>query len=406
MKKGKKIVFLSNYFNHHQKPFSDALYKILKDDYVFVENEPMSEERKRQGWNLKEIPPYVVTNEMFHENYLEYQQMINSAETVILGAAPLILVKDRIKRKNIVVRYSERPIKTKYPKWKYPFRLYTWRKWNPQYKKMVMLCASAYTSIDFKKHFLYKNKCYCWGYFPKTMEYDFESLMKMKDKKTILWCGRFLELKHPQAAVEVAKRLNDEGYNFNLNIIGSGEIENEVHDLIQNYNLTDHVKLLGIKSPEEVREYMEKSGIYLFTSDFREGWGAVLNESMNSACAVVASHAIGSVPYLIKHKENGYIYENGNLDDLYFRVKYLLDNPTEQERLGKNAYETIINQWNAENAADRFIRFVEEIKEKGQCDLYFEGPCSRAKVFKNTWFKNEHADKVIGDSNNGSVLKN
>ena len=33
---------------------------------------------------------------------------------------------------------------------------------------------------------------------------------------------------------------------------------------------------------------------------------------MNSACAVVANSAIGSVPFLIKNKENGLIYENGN----------------------------------------------------------------------------------------------
>ena len=49
---------------------------------------------------------------------------------------------------------------------------------------------------------------------------------------------------------------------------------------------------------------MEKSEIFLFTSDKGEGWGAVLNESMNSACAVVASHAIGSVPFLLKDGEN------------------------------------------------------------------------------------------------------
>jgi hypothetical protein len=34
--------------------------------------------------------------------------------------------------------------------------------------------------------------------------------------------------------------------------------------------------------PEEVRVHMEQSNIYLFTSDFGEGWGAVLNEAMNS----------------------------------------------------------------------------------------------------------------------------
>ena len=34
---------------------------------------------------------------------------------------------------------------------------------------------------------------------------------------------------------------------------------------------------------------MEKADIFLFTSDRREGWGAVANEAMNSACALVVS---------------------------------------------------------------------------------------------------------------------
>ena len=83
--------------------------------------------------------------------------------------------------------------------------------------------------------------------------------------------------------------------------------------------------MLGAMPPEEVRRHMEKADIYLFTSDFNEGWGAVLNESMNSGCAVVASHAIGSVPFLIKNGENGLIYENGNQLDLEKQVLRLLE---------------------------------------------------------------------------------
>ncbi len=52
--------------------------------------------------------------------------------------------------------------------------------------------------------------------------------------------------------------------------------------------------MLGAMSPDKVRAYMERADVFLFTSDFNEGWGAVLNESMNSGCAVVASHAMVS----------------------------------------------------------------------------------------------------------------
>ena len=53
---------------------------------------------------------------------------------------------------------------------------------------------------------------------------------------------------------------------------------------------------------------MERADIYLATSDRQEGWGAVINEAMNSGCAVVADHMMGAVPYLISHEENGMIY--------------------------------------------------------------------------------------------------
>lgn len=62
-------------------------------------------------------------------------------------------------------------------------------------------------------------------------------------------------------------------------------------------NLNDYVTFTGPVQSDKVRGFMERAGIFLFTSDRQEGWGAVLNESMNSGCAVVASHAIGSVPF-------------------------------------------------------------------------------------------------------------
>jgi glycosyltransferase involved in cell wall biosynthesis len=82
-------------------------------------------------------------------------------------------------------------------------------------------------------------------------------------------------------------------------------------------------------APEAVRDHMEAADIFLFTSDFNEGWGAVLNESMNSACAVVASHAIGSVPFLLKDGENGFIQ---TLLEMYAEtVNVLTDNKPADE---------------------------------------------------------------------------
>lgn len=106
--------------------------------------------------------------------------------------------------------------------------------------------------------------------------------------------------------------------------MGAGPKEKEIKEEIQAKNIENRVFLTGAMSAEKVRHEMESSGIFLFTSDFGEGWGAVLNEAMNSGCAVIASHAAGATPYLVKNGENGLIYESGNDEKLYEKLKYLL----------------------------------------------------------------------------------
>ena len=146
--------------------------------------------------------------------------------------------------------------------------------------------------------------------------------------------------------------------------------------------------MLGTMPPEKVREYMELSEIFLFTSDRQEGWGAVLNEAMNSGCAVVASHAIGSVPFLLKNGDNGLIYRSGDINDLYEKVKYLLDNQATRAKLGINAYKTLCNKWNAENAAERFVKLSKALLDgKREADLFGEGICSGAEILDDDWFK-------------------
>ena len=64
-----------------------------------------------------------------------------------------------------------------------------------------------------------------------------------------------------------------------------------------------------------------------------------------------------------------------------------MDNPDEQERLGRAAYETITGLWNAEVAAQRVITLSEHLLAGEKYpDLFEEGPCSRAEIVKDNWF--------------------
>ena len=373
-----KIVFISNYFNHHQAPLSEAFYKLTEGNYRFIQTQTIEEERTKLGWGENYVPDFVIKSYESNEVYQKCIALINDADVVITGSAPEKMIRKRIRSGKLVFRYSERIYKNKKKLLQLPLRYIKYHYDNYPYKNVYLLCASAYAARDYAKTGMFKGKAFKWGYFPALKTYDdIEELINKKEKASILWVARLIELKHPDASIHIAERLKKEGYKFRLNLIGNGVMENQISGMIKDKGLEDCVFMLGAMKPDEVRLHMEKSQIFLFTSDFNEGWGAVLNESMNSGCAVVASHAIGSVPYLINDGENGLIYKNGDLDDLYKKVKFLLDNAEKRDEIGKNAYKTLTDTWNAEVAAERFSVLCKKILIEKNQRAFFSGVCER-----------------------------
>ena len=369
-----KITFISNFLGPHQLPFCKAMVNRLGEDFKFVATEPMTEERIKLGWSLdKDTYPFEIKANESNELQKKAEQLAIESDVVIIGSAPDSYIIPRLKRNKLTFKYSERPLK-KGIHWNNLAHIIC-RMWlhhgRFQSKPLYMLAASAYTADDYARFGCYRGKCYKWGYFPEAKKYDPDELMKGKLSAasdglkrpcvSILWAGRLIGWKHPDASIRLAESLKEKGYSFKMTLIGTGEMEEQLHNMIRDKNLEDCVEMPGAMKASEVRSYMEKADIYLFTSDFNEGWGAVLNESMNSGCAVVASHAIGSVPFLIKDEENGLIYENGNQKQLEQQVCRLMDDAEYRMKLGLNAYHTIADLWNADVAAGRLIDLCENI---------------------------------------------
>ena len=168
---------------------------------------------------------------------------------------------------------------------------------------------------------------------------------------SILWAARMIDWKHPELVVRTAHYLKQKGITFHLTMAGGGEMEEEIHRLAKELQVTDCISFPGFCSPQKVRTMMEQADVYLVTSDRGEGWGAVVNEAMNSGCAVVADHMIGAVPYLIRHGENGMIYRDKDHSRLFEQTAWLAQDRSRCRKLGEQAYRTIIEEWNPENAA-------------------------------------------------------
>lgn len=383
-----KIAFVSSYFNHHQKMLSEELFRLTCGQYTFISTVQIRKERKELGYKSDGDPDYVIKSYLSPQDMQRAKQCIADADVVLTGSAPEWMIEPRIRAGKPVFRYSERPLKEGLEPLKYLPRLIRWRRRNPSRAPVYMLCASAYSAADYGKFGLFKGRTYKWGYFPETKRYaSLSGLMAGKNRTEILWCGRFLDWKHPDDALKAARRLKEDGYGFTLNFIGTGELTESLTRAVADYGLSDCVHLLGSMPPEQVREHMERAGIYLFTSDRQEGWGAVLNESMNSGCAVVASHLAGATPYLVEDGENGLIYRSEDASMLYEKIRFLLDRPDEQERLGTAAYATVTEEWNAVVAAERFLQLAQCVADGGTPHkLFVGGPCSTAKRIKDNWF--------------------
>lgn len=379
-----KITFVSNYINHHQIPLAEELYAVLGGEYRFIQTEEMETERIQMGWDSHtESLPYLLK---YYEKPEESKKLIADSDVVVFGGTDdESYITKRLEAHKPVIRCSERLYRN--GQWKAVSPRGLRKKYldHTRYRKspVYLLCAGAYVPSDFHIVRAYPKKMFRWGYFPPFVKQDMDSLMEEKRKKRvprILWSGRLLELKHPEAALAAAAFLKKEGFSFELVLVGGGEMEQTLQEQIRQEQLEDVVQLKGFLRPEEVRRQMEQADIFLFTSDYREGWGAVVNEAMNSGCAVVANVAAGACPYLIEHGQNGLLYQNKHREELFAHVKRLLQKQELREQLGRNAYKTIADFWNAGHACEVLLLLCRKLLGEEELAAPSYGPGSLAPV--------------------------
>ena len=400
-----KIVFVSNYINHHQIPFCEALINKLgpAGDFVFIQTQEVEEERTAMGWK-DDAPSYVLKayeSEEIHEKCLK---KIMDADCALIGwTEDMSLVMPRIKKGALTLRISERLYKKSQLYAYNPRGLIAKYKEHTAFRKgpVYLMCAGAYVASDYGIFSAYPGKKFKWGYFPELKEYGNEDPAELKSKPgepvKILWAGRFIDWKHAENALFVAGKLMDEGIPYHMDIIGTGEMEEELKQISAQKRLIENVTFTGPMSPADVRTYMEKADIFISTSNRQEGWGAVINEAMNSSCCMVVPAEAGAVPYMVENGYNGYVFKSDDTDELVSCVMQAARYPDIRKKLGRRAYETVRYIWNADVAAERVLKLIAILSEswgieRDECGVpsrevparveipWDNGPCSKEEV--------------------------
>ena len=174
----------------------------------------------------------------------------------------------------------------------------------------------------------------------------------------------------------MAEKLRQKGHRFVIDFYGSGEEEASTRALASHLGLEDCINFLGAVPNEQVLQAMRQHDIFLFTSDSNEGWGAVANESMSQGCVLVGSDAIGSIPFLVKHRQNGLVFRSCQVDSLVEEAEWLITHPQEMRRMQRAAVSTMQEIWSPRNAARQFLQLVGDLENGRECSV-MEGPGSK-----------------------------
>lgn len=391
-----KLVFYSIVLNHHQAPIADMLYGLLGDEYMFVETSNISD--AKGGAEDYSKRPYLLRAWESESAYAKAMVLAQTAESCVFsGVQALPFQKERMKLELLSFDMSERWLKRGFLNLFSPsilkmfvaYHLGGWHK-KPLYK----LCCSAFAAADQHRLRTYRNRCYKWGYFTRVEKKNVETFRgdvpSINTAGTpMMWCARYLMWKHPELPLLMAARLRAEGYRFTLDMYGSGEYEKQSQHLVNELGINDIVRFMGTKTNEELTADMRRYSICLFTSDRNEGWGAVANESMANGCALVASDGIGSSPYLIENGTSGLLFKSPKtssnfdnpdmeaLDSLCEKVKFLLDNPQDLQKIRRQSVTLMQEVWSPQVAADRLLVLIDCLRNENDTP-FVEGPCSKA----------------------------
>lgn len=178
------------------------------------------------------------------------------------------------------------------------------------------------TIPNFIHHNNYKNKhTYIRDIFAK------------KNEKILIHVSNLRPIKRVTDVVEIFKRV-EKIIQCKLIIIGEGPEIEKIKHLIQIYNLTNKVRLLGIIN--KLYKILYIADVFLLPSQL-ESFGLAALEAMSNSVPVISTN-IGGLPEVITHGFSGFLEKVGDIESMSNRVIELLSNEKKLKKFKKNAY--------------------------------------------------------------------
>jgi GalNAc-alpha-(1->4)-GalNAc-alpha-(1->3)-diNAcBac-PP-undecaprenol alpha-1,4-N-acetyl-D-galactosaminyltransferase len=176
-----------------------------------------------------------------------------------------------------------------------------------------------------------------------------------REEKNILAVGRLNRVKGFDRLIKAFSYLDRK--DWKLVIIGEGSERGNLEKLIFDLNLEDYISMPG--RTKAIEKWYQKSSIFVLSSRI-EGFGNVLCEAMAYGCACVSFDCIAGPNEIITDKIDGYLVKNGDINALAEKMDFLINNPEERQRIGKEAMK-ISDRLNIDSIMSKWDKIIEKI---------------------------------------------
>ncbi|EMI10455.1 glycosyltransferase [Anoxybacillus gonensis] len=165
---------------------------------------------------------------------------------------------------------------------------------------------------------------------------------RANDVPICLFLGRLGKRKGTYDLLECARVMKDRKLKFKLLLAGDGEIE-KVEEYIKKYELQDYIEVLGWISGNEKTELLKKADIFVLPS-YNEGLPMAILEAMDFGLPIVST-PVGGIPEAVKHLENGFLVQPGDIASIVLALEKLIINKDLRERMGEKNKEKVKNKF-------------------------------------------------------------
>ena len=184
----------------------------------------------------------------------------------------------------------------------------------------------------------------------------------------ILFCGRLVAFKAPDLAIRIMDLLVNRRNlkHVTLRMVGDGKLKNEVERLIHEFDLKDHVLLLGALSQEQVIQEMNKAHLFLLPGIHEketgraETQGLVIQEAQAMEVPVVVSDA-GGMKYGLLDGVSGFVLKEGDIEGFADKIELLINNEQLRITMAKAGRDFVVETFDTKILGDRLCEIYEEL---------------------------------------------